>query len=183
MSSFTRKALAVGAVTAAALVVSPAAFAADSDVAVSVTGGLRTASFANASLPAVATSHSGTTSNGSLVLTADDSTGTGAGWTVTASVSDFAYSGSNSGTAITAGNFTIAPSTVSSTAGQDTTGLTVGAGGSLDTPRTVLSADADSGMGTYSQAVEAALSVPADSRVGTYTGTLTTNMTAGPVVQ
>ncbi|MCU1568605.1 MAG: hypothetical protein JWQ56_3542 [Pseudarthrobacter sp.] len=184
MSSFTYKALAVGAVTAAAIVVSPAAFAADSDVAVSVTGGLRTASFADASLTPVATSHSATTSNGSLVLTADDSTGTGAGWTVTASVSDFAYSGVHSGgTDISAANFTIAPSTVSSVAGQDTTGLTVGAGGSLDTPRTVLSADVNSGMGTYSQAVSAALNVPADSFVGTYTGTLTTNMTAGPVVE
>jgi hypothetical protein len=183
MSSFTYKALAVSAVTAAALVVSPAAFAADSDVAVNVTGGSQSASFANAALTPVTTSHSATTSNGALLLTADDSTGTGAGWTVTAAVSDFAYTGAHNGVAIDASNFSIVPSTVTSTAGQGTGGLIVGAGGSLDTARTVLSAAADSGMGTYSQAVDAALNVPADSFVGTYTGTLTTTMTAGPVVQ
>lgn len=181
MSSLANKTLAAGAVAAAALFIAPSAFAAESDIVVAVTGGLHTASFADATLAPVATAHSALNSTGSLALTADDSTGTGAGWTVTASVSDFAYFGDYNGTDIGAANFSIVPSTVTSIAGQGTAGVAPGAGGSLNTERTVLSAAEDTGMGTYTQVVDAVLTVPADSRVGTYTGTLTTTM-APPVV-
>ncbi|MEZ2388337.1 WxL domain-containing protein [bacterium RCC_150] len=173
------KTLAVGALTVGALVAAPAAFAADS-VTQAVTSGSRTASVADASLQSVATSHSITNGTGSLSLNVDDLSGTGVGWHVTEEVSAFVYSGSNDGTNIPAANFAVTPGTVTGNGGASTTGLTVGSAGTLDSPVTVLSAAAGSGVGNYTQALAASLTVPADSRAGTYTGTLTTTITAAP---
>jgi hypothetical protein len=152
-----------------------------------VTAGSRTASVANLTLAALNYSHSAQTSTGSMTLTADDSTGSGAGWNVTILSSALAYTGTNSGTAIPAANFSIttanAPSMTAGEAVDATNGPKVpatGATGTLDAARKTVQANAGYGEGTYTQALAVSLSVPAQSRAGTYTATLTTTISAAP---
>ena len=170
------------ALTMAAVTVLPASAA--NTVTQTINPGTRTASVADLALGAVSYSHSAQTSTGIMVLAADDSSGTGAGWDVTVQSSDFAYSGSNGGTDIPAANFSLtSASAATAVAGQAvdaTGGPNAGSTGSLDTPRTTLSADADFGQGSYSQNLGVSLSIPAQSRVGTYTGTLTVTISAAP---
>jgi len=153
-----------------------------------VNAGTRSASIADASLSAVSYSHSAQSSTGTLVLTADDSSGSGAGWNVTVQTSAFVYSGSFSGTNIPAANLSLtSASGATSTAGEavDVVGgpkvpLTLIPPVALDTARKTLQAELTFGEGTYTQNLGASLSIPAQSRVGTYTGTLTVTVAAGP---
>lgn len=150
--------------------------------------GTRTASVADLSLAAITYSHSSQTSTGTMVLTADDSSGTGAGWNVTVESSDFAYLGSNGGSAIPAVNFSVtAASGATSTAGEavDATGgpnvpSAFTAPATLDSPRKTIQANAGYGEGTYTQNLGVSLNVPAQSRVGSYTGTMTVTISAAP---
>lgn len=160
---------------------------ADNSVTQAVTAGTRSASVADATLTAVNYSHSAQTNTGSLTLTADDSTGSGAGWNVTILSSSFAYSGTNGGTAIPAANFSITTANApTATAGQaiDPTGgpkvPATGSTGTLDVARKTIQANAGFGQGTYTQALDVSLSIPAQARAGTYTGTLTVSITSGP---
>ncbi|HET7399972.1 MAG TPA: hypothetical protein VFJ94_15765, partial [Intrasporangium sp.] len=100
----TVRLLSVGAVAAATLLAAPSAFAADSAVTQAVTGGTLTASAADLTLAGVTTTHSAQNSTGTMTITADDSTGTGAGWNVTEQVSNLIYTGSYTGTDIPAAN-------------------------------------------------------------------------------
>jgi hypothetical protein len=177
-------AVAVAGLTVGAL--APSAFAADS-VTQSVASGTRTASVANLSMAGVTYSHSAQTNTGSMSLTADDSTGSGAGWNVTVLSSAFVYSGTNGGTNIAAANFSLSSAAAPvSTAGQAvdaTAGPKVPAispVGALDTARKVVQAELEFGSGTYTQALGVSLNIPAQSRAGTYTGTLTTTIAAAP---
>lgn len=152
-----------------------------------VTAGTRTASVADLALVAVNYSHVAQTSAGSMTLTADDSTGSGAGWNVTVLTSAFAYTGTNAGTAIPAANFSLTSAAApTATAGQaiDVTGgpkvPVTSPVGTLDVARKTVQANAAFGQGTYTQALGVSLSVPAQSRAGTYTGTLTTTIAAAP---
>lgn len=160
------------------------AVAADS-VTQSVTGGSYTASVADLTLTAVNYSHSSQTQTGSMTLTADDSTGTDAGWNVTVLTSSFAKTGG--GTAIPAANFSLSSAAAPSmTAGQaiDATGgpkvPATSPVGTLDTAKKVVQANAGFGKGTYTQALGVSLTIPAQTLAGTYTGTLTTSITAAP---
>lgn len=178
-------ALALATIASAAIVLPAGAV---NTVTQTVNAGTRSASIADASLGAVSYSHSAQTSPGTLVLTADDSSGSGAGWNVTVQTSAFVYSGSFGGTNIPAASFSLtSASGATSTAGEavDGTGgpkvpstLTPPVG--LDTARKTLQADATYGEGTYTQNLGVSLSIPAQSRVGTYTGTLTVTIAAGP---
>jgi len=180
------KVLAVAALTTGALVIAPAAFAADptsTSVNQGVTGGVLSATMSGGTFDSIVTSHSAEDSVPSTAfsLAADDLTGTGDGWNVTQKISDLAYTGDNGGTDIPAANFSIVPGTITANGNADTTGVTAGAGGALGTDKPVLSATAGSGVGSYTQAIAATLEVPADSRAGTYSGTLTTTI-APPTV-
>lgn len=176
------KILAVGALVVGSMVVAPSAFAAD--VVQSVTAGTKTASVADVTLGAVATSHSASTSAGSLTLNADDSTGSGAGWNVTQIVTALAPTAAMvtaGASAIPAAGITATVGTVTSTAGQGTTGVTPTAGAvTLNVEAKLVSAAAQSGMGTYTAPVTLAVAIPADSYAGTYTGTLTTTINTAP---
>jgi hypothetical protein len=152
-----------------------------------INGGVRTASVANLTLTPLAYSNSAQANAGTMTLTVDDASGTGAGWNVTIQSSAFVYTGSNSGTDIPAANFSLtAAATPVMTAGQavdGTNGPKVPASspiGTLDSARKVIQANANYGLGTYTQALSVSLTVPAQSRVGTYTGTLTTTISAAP---
>jgi hypothetical protein len=156
-------------------------------VRTTVTGGTRTASIADLVLPATTYSHSDQTKTGTMTLTADDSSGTNAGWNVTVLASNFVYAGSYSGTDIPAANFGLtAAAAPARTAGQGVSPTqgpkvpTTSPVGTLDTARKVVQANANHGKGTYTQALDVSLLVPADSVEGTYTSTLTVTITAGP---
>lgn len=150
--------------------------------------GTRTSSIADLTLGAVSYSHSAQSSTGTMVLTADDSSGSGAGWNVTVLSSNFAYSGANGGTDIPAANFSItSASGATSTAGEPVNAvggpkvpLTFTAPATLDVARKTLQAELTFGEGTYTQNLGVSLAIPAQSRVGTYTGTMTVTISAGP---
>jgi hypothetical protein len=183
---------ATRAIGAAALLVATVAapgFAADT-ITQAITGSGLTASVADVTLTSVAYQNTAHNVTGTMVLTADDSTGTSLGWNVTILVSDFMWVGTaNGGIDIPAANFALtsaaAPTLV---AGQVVT-ATAATGpqvpptsplGSLSSARKTLSATAGYGAGTYTQSLGVTLTIPAQSRVGVYTGTLTTTITAAP---
>jgi hypothetical protein len=182
---------AAAVTTAAVLAVAGSPAGAADQVTQQVTAGSRTASVANLALGNLAYSHAAQTSTGSMTLTADDSTGSNAGWNVTVQTSQFAWSagtgGASSGTDIPAANFSLtAAAAPTSTAGQAVDGTNgpkvpaVSPVGTLDSARKTVEAAAGYGNGTYTQVLDVSLSVPAQSAAGTYTGTLTTTISAGP---
>ena len=178
-------ALALAAVLGATLAM-PAS-AADT-VTQTINAGTLSSSIADLTLGDVFYSHSAQPSTGTMVLTADDSSGSGDGWNVTVLSSDFDYVGLNGGTDIPAANFAITSASVAtSTAGEAvdaTGGPKVPAGfttpAALDSARKTLQADANYGEGTYTQDLGVSLSIPAQSRVGTYTGLLTVTISSSP---
>lgn len=185
MGTITRfKKLSVGLSLGAMLAIGLAGGAsAVNTVTQQVTAGARTASVADATLTAVAYSHSARTNTGSMTLTADDSTGSDLGWNVTILASNF-IDGTKS---IAASNFSITTANAPAmTAGQavDATGgpkvpLT-GATGTLDVAKKTVQANAGFGKGTYTQALAVSLAIPAQALAGTYVSTLTTTITAAP---
>ena len=135
----------------------------------------------------MAYSHSAQPSTGSMTLTADDSTGSGAGWNVLIQTTAFVYSGTNGGTDIPAANFALTTAAAPAmTAGQavDTTGgprvPAASPVGSLDTPRKVAQANANFGQGTYTQQLGVTLTVPPNSRAGAYSGVVTASIAVAP---
>jgi hypothetical protein len=186
-SSFrTRTAIGFAAGLLIAATLALPVMAADTVIQV-INGGARTASVADLTLTPLTYSNSAQSNAGTMTLTVDDASGTGAGWNVTIQSSAFLYSGANSGSNIPAANFSLAAAaTPVMTAGQAvdaTNGPKVPASspvGTLDSARKVVQANANYGLGTYTQALSVSLSVPAQSRAGTYTGTLTTTISAAP---
>ena len=156
-----------------------------------ITGGTRTVNIADLALPTHTYAHSAQTSTGSITLTADDSTGSNAGWNVTIQTTAFVWSvgasGAVSGTDIPAANFSLTSAAAPvMTAGQavDPSGgprvPTVSPLGALDTARKIAQADLTFGNGTYDQALGVSLAIPAHSAAGRYTGTLTLSIGSGP---
>lgn len=185
-----RVALAIGMSTMLVATVATSAFAVDTVTQV-VTAGTRTASVADLALGSVAYAHTAQTSTGSMTLTADDSTGSNAGWNVTIQTSAFVWTvgtgGASSGTNIPAANFSLTSAAAPvMTAGQavDVTGgpkvPVTSPVGTLDSARKTVQANTTFGNGTYTQALGVSLSIPAQSAAGTYTGTLTTTAAVGP---
>ena len=156
-----------------------------------ITGGTRTVNIADLALPPSAYSHTAQTSTGSMTLTADDSTGSNAGWNVTIQTTAFVWSagtgGATSGTNIPAANFSLTSAAAPvMTAGQavDPSGgprvPTVSPVGELDTARKTTQADLTFGNGTYDQNLGVSLTIPAHSAAGTYNGTLNVSIVSGP---
>jgi hypothetical protein len=149
--------------------------------------GARSASVVSLMLTAAPYSHAAQTSAGVVMLSVDDSSGSGQGWNVLVQSSAFIYSGPNGGTDIPAANFSVVTANApTSDAGQkvDATGgpkaPASGSTGSLDTPRKTMQALANAGMGTYTQKLDVSLKVPGGSSAGSYTGTVTTTIAAAP---
>jgi hypothetical protein len=184
-----RVALGVGASALLVATVSGPALAANS-VTLAITGSGLTASVADLTLPSVAYQNNAHTVTGSMLMTADDSTGSGAGWNVTVESSDFAWVGTaNGGTDIPASDFVLTSAAPPVLIAGQVVDVALSTGpqvpptsplGTLDSPRKTLVATAAYGAGTYSQALGVSLTIPAQSRVGTYTGTLTTTITSAP---
>lgn len=155
---------------------------ADNTVSVTITGGSRSASIADATLGSVNYSHSDQTTTGTLTLTVDDSSGSDQGWNVTVQADNFA----NGSYSIPAGNFSITTyGSVTKIAGQDidvTNGPLTNATGTLDAARKVLYANAGFGKGEYTLPIDVQLTIPGTTVAGTYTSTLTVTISAGPGV-
>jgi hypothetical protein len=155
---------------------------------VTVTAGNLTASVASATLAPVTYSDSPRTSAGVLTLSVSDRRGTFEGWSVSLSVSAFAYSGvSPTGTAIPASALAVttanAPIVSFGQAVDPVSGplvLSASATGPLDTPNVVLVAEPEFGAGQYTQTLDVALTIPAQSQVGTYMAVIEVVISAGP---
>jgi hypothetical protein len=189
ISARRRIALSVGASALLVATGSVSALAANS-VTVAITGSGLTASIADLTLPSVAYQNAAHTITGSMLMTADDSTGSSAGWNVTVESSDFVWVGTaNGGTDIPASDFVLTSAAAPVLIAGQVVDAALSTGpevpptsplGTLDSPRKTLVATAAYGAGTYSQALGVSLTIPAQSRVGTYTGTLTTTITSAP---
>jgi hypothetical protein len=180
-------ALGVGALLLAT--VAGPAFAAD-QVILAITGSGLTASIADLTLTSIPYQNAAHAVSGTMVLTADDSTGSGAGWNVTIMSSAFVWVGTaNGGTDIPAADFALTSAAAPSMIAGQVVSVAASTGpqvpptsplGTLDSARKTLVATAAYGQGTYSQALGVTLTIPAMSRVGTYTGTITTTITSAP---
>lgn len=180
-------ALGVGALLLAT--VAGPAFAADR-VILAITGSGLTASVADLTLTSVPYQNAAHAVSGTMVLTADDSTGSGAGWNVTIISSAFVWVGTaNGGTDIPAADFALTSAAAPSMIAGQVVSVAASTGpqvpptsplGTLDSARKTLVATAAYGQGTYTQALGVTLTIPAMSRVGTYTATLTTTITSAP---
>jgi len=165
------------------------AFAADT-ITQAITGSGLTASVGDVTLTSVAYQNAAHAVVGTMVLTADDSTGSGAGWNVTIVSSDFVWVGTaNGGFDIPAANLSLSSAAAPVMIAGQVVSVAAATGpqvpptsplGTLDTARKTLSATAAYGSGTYTQGLGITLAIPAMSRVGVYTGTLTTTMTSAP---
>jgi hypothetical protein len=189
ISAPRRLTAAVGATALLVTMLAGPAAAADT-VVLAITGSGLTASIANLTFTSVPYQNSAHDVTGSMILTADDSTGSGAGWNVTVMSSAFTWVGTaNGGIDIPASGLALTTAAAPTLIAGQPIGAALSTGpqvpptsplGRLDTPRKTLVATAAYGAGTYSQALGVTLTVPAMSRVGTYTGTLTTTITSAP---
>jgi hypothetical protein len=186
-----RRRLAVVLGTAGLLVAVAAGPAAAADtVILAITGSGLTASVADLTFTSVGYQNAAHDVTGSMTLTADDSTGSGAGWNVTIMSSAFVWVGTaNGGTDIPAAGLALTTAAAPTLVAGQAVSVAAATGpqvpptspfGTLDTPRKTLVATAAYGAGTYTQALGVTLTIPAMSRVGVYTGTLTTTITSAP---
>jgi len=186
-----RRRLVLGTGASAILVAAMAGPAlAANEVTQAITGSGLTASVADLTLPSVAYQNGAHNVTGTMILTADDSTGSGAGWNVTIQSSDFLWVGTaNGGIDIPAIKFALTSAAGPVLVAGQPIGAALSTGpqvpptspiGTLNTPRKTLVATAAYGAGTYTQSLGVTLTIPAQSRVGVYTGTLTTTITSAP---
>ena len=91
------------------------------------------------------------------------------GWTLSVSSSSFA----NGPNTIAAASASIAPGTVSTPNGSSLTGVSAGAGGSLDVSRSLMTATATNGLGTYDVTPTDTVQIGTAVKSGTYSATLT----------
>jgi hypothetical protein len=182
----TSAALAAAALLGAGLLSPVAADNSATQQITAPTGGALSASIADFTFTALQYSASDRNNAGVFNLTASDTRGTGAGWSV--SVQSGAFTAGGSPIQIPAANLSIttanAPA-VSSGQPIDATGgpfvPSSGATGALSSPHTVVAAAQHFGNGTYTQALDVNLLVPGGTEIGTYTANLTVSVTAtGP---
>lgn len=183
--------LALGLASGTLLIATAAGPALGADtVTLAITGSGLTASVANLVLTSVTYQNAAHNVTGTMTLTADDSTDTGAGWNVTIVSSPFVWVGPvNGGIDIPAANFALSSAAVPVAIFGQAVGVAAATGpqvpplspmGTLDSARKTISATAAYGKGTYTQALGVTLTIPAMSHVGVYTGTLTTTITSAP---
>jgi hypothetical protein len=189
IASRRRLALTLGMSTLLVAAFAGPVVAADT-VTQAITGSGLTASVADLTLPSVAYQNAAHDVTGTMTLSVDDSTGSGAGWNVTIESSAFVWVGTaNGGTDIPASKFALTSAAAPTVIAGQAVSVALSTGpqvpptsplGTLNTPRKTLVATAAYGAGTYSQALGVTLTIPAQSRVGVYTGTLTTTITSAP---
>ncbi|CAN5674397.1 hypothetical protein BH09CHL1_BH09CHL1_06560 [soil metagenome] len=175
----------VGAAVVGSIMLAPMVNAQEnSDVTQEITGGVLTATIADAQMDDVAYSQIEGLTEGNLTLSIDDLRGTSEGWAVTVESGDFVYGGlSTIGLDLPATGFSItAPGIPADISGQPTGlgGPLFVDGGSLDTARTTITAGDGFGSGSYTQELPVELVIPAFSQTGLYTATLIVTTVAAP---
>lgn len=178
MFSFRRSFLVVAAAAIGAAVPAHAATTADTTLNVTLNGSLSISAPASASL--VGSVAPGTVITGNLgTTTVEDTRGSLLGWTVTAVTDgDLRTAGNTAtislGTLPAGGPLTWATGTITATSGS-LTGVSAGAGGSLNpaSPITVAVAALGAGGGTYTYNPTLTLTVPAGTVAGSYTAVVT----------
>ncbi len=112
-----------------------------------------------------------------MQITIDDARATGAGWAVSAVVT---AASAPAGVTFDESNFSFTDiADPVRTAGQDVTGLEKGVDGTLETSRSLLTAEANDGQGTYTQGLTLGIDIPAFAKAGDYSGTLTITTIVG----
>jgi outer membrane biosynthesis protein TonB len=103
------------------------------------------------------------------------------GWNVSLAANPFTYTGEAQGSALEPGHLQLASTGEPVPELGDGTGVTAtGVIGSLDEPRTVLTAASGHGDGTYQQRLNVSITVPGGTPPGTYSSTITVNAATGP---
>jgi hypothetical protein len=131
-------------------------------------------------------SHTVTTITGTMLLTVDDRSGSGAGWAVSVQASDFSWSPSINSAAESADDIAntalkIGVGVISTVHGDPRSALIpAGSIQTMDASHIMLTAHTNDGEGAYTTPLTLALTVPANARAGNYTSTLTTTMSVSP---
>lgn len=136
---------------------------------------LSTTSIATLSATTVAETEGSATGDTGTITTTDNR-GSGAGWSVTSTSSDFTCCSPTRTIAVT--NLTINPdnSTLAGVNGASTTNVTAGSSHtftSTSDSATIVTASSDAGMGQYTINPSVTLTIPVGVYAGTYTATLT----------
>ena len=140
-------------------------------------GSLSLSTSSTATLSATTVSESAGNATGSTgTITATDNRGSGAGWSVTGTSTDFSCCSDTHTIAVT--NLAINPnnSTLAGVNGASTTGVTAGSSHTFTSTidsATIVSASADNGMGQYTINPAVTLTIPVGVYAGTYTATAT----------
>lgn len=146
---------------------------------ITVTGGNLTNQAQPILFPGVSLNGSDQTVAGSTAAwRASDARGTGAGWNVTVTSTNFTSSGGS----IPVANFKVQLLSVTTVAGNTPPATSPGSFTSLSTasPLKLLSAAAGTGMGSYEYTPEFQLTVPGNAGVGAYTANVTVSVNSGP---
>lgn len=140
---------------------------ADANAAVTVT--LSAVDFA----PVTYSNDDQTASGAVVIVSAEDTRGSAAGWTVT--LSGTVFDGANTADTISVENLSLSSSQVTGGPGTLPTGSSLAS--VTGTGQTVLTAGAGAGNGFYNQSLIASLDVEGGTLVDTYTSTLTVTIT------
>lgn len=141
-------------------------------------GSLSMSSGGNQTIGAVTLDGTDKTSTGSMgTLSVTDARGSGAGWNVTTSATDFFKSGDPSKTISKSGFIVPSIPGVSTISGNT---APTSFSGNLGTGFKLLSAALNQGMGSYETSPSLELAIPAETFIGTYDSTLTVTVTSGP---
>ncbi len=150
------------------------------DAIVTVSGGSLSVTTQQISFGSVSLTGADQTANGTTTAwVVTDPTGTGAGYRVTIAATSFT---SSSNTIPVSGfRATLADASVTTVGGntKPTSNMTTAAVLST-TAQTLLTAAANTGLGTYNATPTFTLLVPADTKAGSYTSTVTVTIVSGP---
>jgi hypothetical protein len=172
------------AAAVAALAVAGSATAASVTATATVSAG--TLSLSSAAAPSVSATLNGTDQSPSytMPMTANDATGSGAGWNVTITSTAFTtgtHSLSNSASTVTGVTSACAGGT---TCTNPTNGITynlgVPAAGTAPTAVKLFNAAANTGMGSFTLTPSVQVAIPANTYAGAYSSTVTLAVVSGP---
>lgn len=185
----SRYARAVVAATAAAAAVLGATAASADDTTAGVTlnaGNLSLESVSAVTLAPITLSGRNQTTTGSLSIGVNDATGSGAGWSVSATSTQFKNAGgrtlpTNATTATGSPSATCASGSTCTTAQWDALpAFTLPAGATAPTAVKLLSNKAGAGMGAQTVTQGFTVAVPANTYAGSYTSTWTITLATAP---
>jgi hypothetical protein len=173
-------------VVAAALLVTSTAVASDITATATVNAG--TLSLSTSATPSVSATLDGTdkTPNYTLPMTVSDGTGSGAGWNVTVTSTQFTTGGgtprtlSTSASSATGVTSVCAGGTCTDPTNSITYPFTVPAAAVAPAAVKLYNAAANTGMGSFTVTPTVQVSIPANTYAGTYTSTVTVAVVSGP---